>query len=153
MFARERLGGRRMWVAVALVAAMCALPACDDGKKGYVETVLSAKDKAEAAACKAQLRSLGQILIQYAADHSARFPMSLDKLQLLAQQVRCPGTRGAKYVYIPGQPLTSPPTNVLVYEAEPVHGDKCNVLYRDGSVGDLTPAELAQAVARSGGGD
>ena len=143
---QRRLRGGPAGVALALAAALAALPACDSDE-GYIEVTLKAKDRAEQVACQAQLRALGTHLNKYAMMHEAKFPPSLAELKLSAQDLGCPGPRGKAYVYVSGQGMASPPDNVLVYEAEPAHGETCNVLFVDGSVKGLTPTELAGALA------
>jgi len=148
----RRLRGGVVGLSLALAAALAALPACDRDT-GYVEATLKAKDRAEKVVCQTQLRALGMHLSQYAMMHEAKFPPSLAELQLSPDELRCPGRKGQPYVYVPGQGTASPPGNVLVYEAEPVHGETCNVLFVDGSVGELTPAALADALAQAKASD
>jgi len=126
---------------------LCVLSGCgDDGDKGYVETVLSAKDKAEQTACTMQLRGLGMRLTQHAAMHRGEFPPSLKDLDLLAKDTRCPGVKERPYVYVSGKTTQSASGDILVYESEPAHGPNCNVLTVDGTVKEMTPDELSTAL-------
>lgn len=130
---------------VCVLAA--ALAGCgDDDGKGYIETVLSAKDVAERTACKMQLRGLSTRLTQYAAAHRGEFPASLKDLDLLANDTRCPGVKARPYVYVAGKTTQSTPGDILLYEAEPAHGPNCNVLTVDGTVKEMTPDELSAAL-------
>lgn len=58
----------------------------------------------------------------------------------------CDEPNAPQYVYIAGQSPDMPPTNVLLYEPQPVHDGKCSVLFLDGQITMLSPEELKFAV-------
>ena len=135
---------RELFVCVAI--GMCVLPGCDDGKKDYIETVLSVKDKGELVACKQQLSSLASYLNDYAEAHNDEFPPSLGDLDVLSQHITCPGARGRAYGYVKGKNTRSSRDEIVLYEAKPAHGPTCNVLLVGGMVEEMTPEELAAAL-------
>ncbi len=145
-------------LAVLLALAAAGAVGCGDKEEGspqqgYIETVLSAKDRAEMVACQTQLRNLGVTLTSMAAGSGGKFPASLDALvadgTVSAKQAHCPSRKGKRYVYVAGQTTNAPGDNLLLYEDAPVHGGKCNVLYVNGRVEALTPEQLQAALERT----
>ena len=94
------------------------------------------------------LRSIYQSLQLYALENDA-YPSSQEELVRYCGDSRlfhCDEPNAPMYVYIPGQRGDMPPTNVLLYEPEPVHGGQCSVLFLNGQMALLTPEELKLAV-------
>ena len=149
-------------LAIALAAALLLAASCGKEEKppttrpvppsgGYIDSMLSGKDLAEATVCRAQLKGLAGALASYAATHEGKYPPSLAELNLLDRQLHCPSRKGKRYLYVAGQDRMAPAASVLVYEDAPVHEGKCNVLRADGSVAALTPEELRKALAATKG--
>jgi prepilin-type processing-associated H-X9-DG protein len=114
----------------------------------YGTAMIQTSNKAAAISCQANLRAIGQNLEMYAISNSS-FPASQQELMDWSgnsRLFRCPDPNGAEYVYIPGQRPDMPATNVLVYEPEPVHNGRCNVLFLGGQIEMLAPAQLDEAV-------
>ncbi len=159
----RRRGGRgSAGAALALIAGLFLLPACGEKEepkeekqpsRGYFETVLDSRGRAEAVVCQGQLKGLAAALAAHAAANGGRFPPSLEALAekgaVPPKLLRCPSARGKPYAYVAAQNASAPGGNVLVYEEAPVHGGNCNVLYVNGSVGALTAAELKAALAET----
>lgn len=114
----------------------------------YGAAMVRTQDKAIAVSCQMNLRSIGQNLQMYAISNEG-FPASQQELVSFCgnpRLFRCPDPNGGDYIYIPGQRGDMPGTNVLVYEPDPVHNGKCNVLLLNGQTVALTPEELKQAL-------
>ncbi len=114
----------------------------------YATTMIKTQDKAAGLSCQMNLRSIGQNLQMYAISHEG-FPASQQELMSFSgnsRAFRCPDPNGGEYIYIPGQRGDMSSGNVLVYEPEPVHNGRCNVLFLSGQTASLTPDELDQAL-------
>ncbi len=114
----------------------------------YTTAMINTQDKAAGLSCQMNLRSIGQNLQMYAISHEG-FPASQQELMSFSgnsRLFRCPDPNGGEYIYIPGQRADASPGNVLVYESEPVHNGRCNVLFLGGQTAALTPDELNQAL-------
>ena len=62
---------------------------------------------------------------------------------------QCSEPNTPHYSYIPGQTLSSPPDNILLYEPAAAHQGKCMVLRVSGKVEALTPEEVEAAIAQT----
>lgn len=110
----------------------------------YATTMINTKDKSLTLACQINFRSIAQSLQAYAIGNES-FPDSRQELASFCSSsklLRCPDPCGVDYVYIPGARADMPPTTVLVYEPEPMHDGRCNVLFLDGRIEALRPEEL-----------
>ena len=155
---RKRDGGARLAVAAALLAA--ALTGCSskdededrakrDESPGYLQALANAKTLAERQICQARLKAVHTTLQLHLLTKDA-FPASLEELaETGSPATRCPSGRQAAYQYVPGQDSSMPRDNVLAYEAQGVHGGKCNVLRLDGTIVSMTPEELEGALAET----
>jgi len=97
------------------------------------------------------LRTIEQNIQIYAMSND-RFPPSLEALIEWGgstQLFQCPAPEGGKYVYIPGQNRSMPPTNILLYESKPVHDGRCNVLRLGRQIESLSPEQVQKAVAQT----
>ncbi len=119
----------------------------------YSEVLIDTSHKASALKCQMNMRSIYQTLQVYAMENE-KFPSSQQELVSYcgdSRLFRCNEPNAPMYVYIPGQRNDMPPTNVLVYEPEPVHEGKSVVLFLNGQMAMLTPDELRQAIAVTAG--
>jgi hypothetical protein len=115
----------------------------------YTEALINTQDKATVLACQANLRAIWQNIQVYSVTNGS-FPPSAEALVEFSgnsRLFRCPAPDGGPYVYIAGQNADMSPANVLVFEREPVHDGRCNVLQLNGQIELLTPEELKDAVA------
>src|SRR4030066_743114 len=89
----------------------------------YTEGMIKTQNKAITVTCQMNLRTIAQNIQIYAMSNDS-FPSSLEALIEFSgstQLFQCPDPEGGKYVYIPGQNNSMPPTNILLYEPKPVH--------------------------------
>jgi hypothetical protein len=117
----------------------------------YTEGMIKTQNKALTVTCQMNLRTIAQNLQIYAMSNDS-FPPSLQALIEFSgstQLFQCPDPEGGKYIYIPGQNNNMPPTNVLLYEPNPVHDGRCNVLRLGRQIELLSPEEVQQAVAQT----
>lgn len=114
----------------------------------YTTGMIRTSNKASTVACQANFRAIGQNL-QMCAISNGSFPATQKELMDFSgytRLFRCPDPNGSDYVYVPGQTGDMPSTNVVLYETEPVHDGRCNVLFLGGQIALLTPEELRQAL-------
>jgi hypothetical protein len=114
----------------------------------YGNVMVKARYDALTVKCQTNLRAIGQNIQMYAVTNDS-FPPSMQALMEYSESTQlfhCPAPNGGKYVYIPGQSGGMPPTNILVYEPNPVHDGRCNVLRLGGQIELLSPEELKQAM-------
>jgi hypothetical protein len=114
----------------------------------YSEALVDAKYSAITVKCQTNLRAIWQNLQMYVVSNE-KFPPSqaaLEEWSGNSQLFKCPAAEGQKYVYITGQSGDMPPENILVFEPQPAHNGKCNVLRLNGQIELLTPEELKKAV-------
>jgi hypothetical protein len=117
----------------------------------YTEGMVNTQNKAINVSCQMNLRSIGQNIQMYAISNDS-FPPSMEALISWSgstQLFQCPDPKGGKYVYIPGQNNNMPPTNILVYEPNPVHNGRCNVLRLNMQIESLSPEQLQQAIEQT----
>jgi len=117
----------------------------------YTEGMIKTQNKAINIKCQMNMRAIGQNIQIYATSNDS-FPPSLEALIEFSgstQLFQCPDPEGGKYVYIPGQNNSMPPTNILIYEPKPVHDGRCNVLRLNGQIELLNPEQVQQAVAQT----
>jgi len=117
----------------------------------YTESMVKTKYTAVTVKCQMNLRAIGQNIQIYAISNDS-FPPSLEALIEFSgstQLFQCPDPEGGKYIYIPGQNSSMPPTNVLLYESKPVHDGRCCVLRLNRQIELLSPEEVQQAVAQT----
>jgi hypothetical protein len=117
----------------------------------YTEGMIKTQNKAVTVKCQLNMRTIAQNIQIYALSNDS-FPPSLEELIEFSgntQLFQCPDPEGGKYVYIPGQNNSMPPTNILLYEPNPVHNGRCNVLRLNRQIELLSPEEVQQAVAQT----
>ena len=114
----------------------------------YSEVLIDTSHKASALKCQMNMRSIYQSLQLYAMENDTFPPSQQELLDYCGDSrlFRCSEPNAPPYVYIPGQRNDSPPTNVLLYEPEPVHEGQGAVLFLNGQMAMLSPDELKQAV-------
>ena len=117
----------------------------------YTDTMVKTKYTAITVKCQMNMRTIGQNIQMYAISNGS-FPPSLEALiewSGSTQLFQCPDPEGGKYVYIPGQNSSMPPTNILLYEPRPVHDGRCSVLRLGGQIELLSPEQVQTAVAQT----
>ena len=117
----------------------------------YTDGMIKTQNKAITVKCQMNLRTIAQNIQIYAMSNDS-FPPSLQALIEFSgstQLFQCPDPEGGKYVYIPGQNSSMPPTNILLYEPKPVHNGRCNVLRLGRQIELLSPEQVQQAVAQT----
>lgn len=117
----------------------------------YTDTMIKTKYTAITVKCQMNLRTIGQNIQIYALSNGS-FPPSLEALIEFSgstQLFQCPDPEGGKYIYIPGQNNSMPPTNILLYESKPVHDGRCGVLRLNRQIELLSPEQVQQAVAQT----
>ena len=116
--------------------------------KQYSNAMIETSHRASALKCQTNMRTIWQNLQVYAVSNGS-FPASQQELMDLSgnsRLFRCDEPNAPEYVYIPGQAGDMPAANVLLYEPEPVHNGKCNVLYLNGQMELLTAEQLSRAI-------
>ena len=114
----------------------------------YTQGMVTAQNKATTVSCQMNLRTIYQNLQIYGIENN-QFPDSFEDISDWSgdsRLFRCPDPNGVEYIYIPGQRMNSPSSNILVYESEPVHNGSCNVLRVNGAIDLITPEELQIAI-------
>ena len=122
-------------VLLAIIAILAAL---------LLPALMRARQEAEKARCRSNLKAVGLALHMYAADYDERFPESLKQLVDLGylardEALQCPTRKGRApgeidYVYIKGLSLNSRPNEPIVFDRKGNHPDGRNVLFVDGHV-------------------
>ncbi len=119
--------------------------------KEYTTGMVNTRNEAIVIKCQSNLRAIWQVIQAYGLSND-NLPASFDDLVEvtgMTQVFQCPEPNSPKYEYIPGQTLDSPGSNVLLYEPEPVHNGKGNVLRVNGTIELLTPEELQAAIEQT----
>lgn len=117
----------------------------------YSEAIVDTQSNAKTLKCQTNMRAIWQNLQMYVVSES-RFPGSQEALEDWCGNTRlfkCPAGDRQQYIYIPGQRAGMSQLNVLIYEPEPVHDGRCNVLRLGGQIDLLTPEELKAAIAQT----
>ncbi len=115
----------------------------------YSNAMIETKHKALAIKCESNLRAIWQSIQMYGMSNDGLPPTQQaleDYCGYGSRLFHCDDPNAPEYVYIPGQRLDMPPTNVLLYEPIPVHEGKCSVLFLGGQMAMLSPKELKLAV-------
>jgi hypothetical protein len=115
----------------------------------YSTAMIQTSHKASALKCQTNLRAIWQSIQTYAISNESLPPTEealKDYCGYGSRLFHCDEPNAPQYVYIPGQSLDMPPTNVLLYEPVPVHDGKCSVLFLGGQMAMLSPEELKLAV-------
>jgi len=152
---RHKYGGRIIDVmAIAIVLGLLGMAiwwvikTMGQAGQQYADVMVNTTNKATDLACQGNLQAIFKNLQIYAISND-RFPESQEELIEsggYSRVLKCPDPNGSQYVYIPGQDGGMSASNVLVYESEPVHNGRCNVLCLGGQIEPLTPDQLKQAV-------
>jgi len=114
----------------------------------YTTAMINTSNKASALKCQMNMRSIYQS-IQVFAMSDGEFPATQERLIETcgsSRIFRCDEPNAPPFVYIPDQRPDMPPSNVLVYEPEPVHEGHSAVLFLGGQIAMLTPEELQPAL-------
>jgi hypothetical protein len=122
-------------VAGAAVGAGVALPA-----------MAKSRDQARNMVVMANLRQIGLGLHMYADDHQGEWPADLEQAksnfgsaQILESPRKPKDFAGPSYIYVRGQPKTTDPHNVMVYENPEYCTDRIDVLFADDHVESMKP--------------
>jgi prepilin-type processing-associated H-X9-DG protein len=129
-------------VAGAAVGAGILMPA-----------LAKAREQARSAASMSNLKQIGLGLIMYADDHQGTWPADLEQAKsywpnarILESPRKPKDFAGPSYIYLPGQPKTPDPRNVVVYENPGYCTDRINVLFADGHVQAMKPEAFQSAL-------
>jgi hypothetical protein len=120
-----------------------------DAGQQYSTAMVQTSHRASALKCQNNLRTIAQSIQMYAIGNESLPPTQqalMDYCGYGSRLFHCDEPNAPQYVYIAGQSLDMPPTNVLLYEPQPVHDSKCSVLFLDGQIAMLSPEELKFAV-------
>ena len=105
-----------------------------------------ARDRARDVAGMSNLKQIGLGLMMYAEDHQGDWPANLEQAKSyfgssgILESLRKPKDfEGPSYVYVGGQPKTTDPRNIVVYENPEFCTDRINVLFLDGHVEAMDP--------------
>lgn len=133
------------------LAVLWVIKSVGEAGQQYTDSMIKTQNKAITVKCQLNLRTIGQNIQMYAMSNDS-YPPSLQALIEFSgttQLFQCPDPEGGKYVYIPGQNSSMPPTNILLYEPKPVHDGRCNVLRLGRQIELLSPEQVQQAVAQT----
>jgi hypothetical protein len=152
---RRRRGGAIIDIVFAIVffglLAFCILWIIKTfGQAGeqYSKAMVKASKDASVLRCELNMRSIYQCVQAYATENDS-LPSSREELVRVCEDsrlLRCDEPNGLPYVYIAGQRLNMPESNVLVYEPVAVHEGRSVVLYLSGRIDTLDPEALKRAV-------
>ena len=118
--------------------------------------MMRAMAQARSVQCMSNLKQIGLGLRMAAAKSNGRTPETLsavvDAGYLTAEVLRCPlcdGSRLCDYVYVPYDEGTAPPMRMVVCDIDghAALGSKRNVLFADGHVEALSPADFEKRLA------
>jgi hypothetical protein len=138
-----------MFFGLLAFGIMWIMKTAGEAGQEYTTSLMNTKMRASDVTCQANLRSIGQCLLTYAASNES-FPASQQELVNLCGSPRlfhCPDPNGGAYTSIPGMRGDMPDTSVVVYESEPAHHGRCHALLLGGQIVALTPDELQAALA------
>lgn len=114
----------------------------------YNKALVQATENASVLKCQLNMRSIWQCVQSYVSENE-ELPTSREQLVRFcgdARLFKCDEPNGQPYVYVAGQRLTMPESNVLVYEPAAVHQGRAVVLFLSGRVAALDPNAVQQAV-------
>jgi len=121
-------------VAGGAVGAGVAMPA-----------LAKAREQARTTVAMSNLKQIGLALHMYAQDNNDKFPSNLEQAKkyygdakILESPRKPKDFEGPSYIYIPDQPQTADPQNVLAYENPEFGQEKVLVLFLDGHVQAMT---------------
>ncbi len=133
------------------IGVMSLMKQAGETTQEYAEGMVNTANKASSIACTTNMGQIFQILQMYSMTED-KLPESYDDLVSevgMTQIFHCSESNAPNYTYIPGQTLSSPADNILLYESVPVHSGKCNVLRVSGRIEMLTPEELQAALEQT----
>ncbi|MCJ7544287.1 MAG: hypothetical protein MUP47_06935 [Phycisphaerae bacterium] len=131
-----------------MIGAYFVIKGLAKGGQEYGQALHGAQERGSEVGCTLQLTNVYRSLQIAAMSADGKFPASLGELYSPGE-LHCPSREGPAYVYVPGQDLSMPGSNVLVYEAAPAHDGKCSVLRLNGRVELLTPEALQAELDRT----
>ena len=154
VFLSKRTGGTITNILIAGIiivligiGVMSLMKQAGETTQEYAQGMVNTANKASAIVCSSNLGQIYQFL-QMSSMTDDKLPESYDELvnQVgMTQIFHCSEPNAPNYTYIPGQTLSSPPENILLYESIPVHSGRCNVLRVSGKIEMLSPEELQAA--------
>ncbi len=133
------------------IGVMSLMKQAGETTQEYAEGMVNTTNKASSIACTMNMSQIFQVLQMYSMTED-KLPESYDDLVSevgMTQVFHCSEPNAPNYTYIPGQTLSSPSDNILLYESVPVHSGRCNVLRVSGRVEMLTPEELQAAIEQT----
>ena len=115
--------------------------------------VAKAREQARSVTSMSNLKQIGLGLIMYADDHEGTWPADLEQAKsywpnarVLESPRKPKDFAGPSYIYLPGQPKTPDPRNVVAYENPGYCTDRINVVFADGHVEAMKPEAFRSAV-------
>lgn len=138
-------------IGLVLGGVMWVMKTAGEAGQEYERGMVNAENKATVLVCTSNMGQIYKILQMYAMTED-ELPDSYDALVSEVGDSRvfhCPEPNSPNYEYIPGQTLSSPPDNILLYEPAAVHNGMCNVLRVSGKVELLSPEELQAAIEQT----
>lgn len=115
----------------------------------YSTAMIQTSHKASAIKCQNNLRTIWQSVQMYAISDEGLPPTQealVEHCGYGSRLFHCDEPNAPEYVYIAGQNLDMPATNVLLYEPIPVHDGQCSVLFVGGQIAMLSAEDLKLAV-------
>jgi hypothetical protein len=114
----------------------------------YNKALVQATENASVLKCQMNMRSIWQCVQSYIAENDNLPPSQEELVRVCGDSriFRCDDPNGKPYVYIAGQQLTMPESNLLVYEPVAVHQGRAVAIFRSGRIDLLDPNALKQAV-------
>lgn len=160
----QRVGGRGLAIAgITIGGASVAISACMFAI--LVPSMSAAREAANREKCQANLRQIGQALIQYANANRGNYPVAMSVLQntqgLSADTLCCPSIDASRasgkptYLYVGKGMTTGASADAVVAYEPPAHHDDdgCNFLYADGHVSFENKAAANAIIAEIGDGN
>jgi hypothetical protein len=133
------------------IGVMSLMKQAGETTQEYAQGMVNTTNKASSIACTSNMGQIFQIMQMFSMTED-KLPESYDDLVSevgMTQIFHCSEPNAPNYTYIPGQTLSSPADNILLYESVPVHSGKCNVLRISGKVEMLSPEELQAAIEQT----
>jgi hypothetical protein len=133
------------------IGVMSLMKQAGETTQEYAQGMVNTTNKASSIACTSNMSQIFQVLQMYSMTED-KLPESYEDLVSevgMTQIFHCSEPNAPNYTYIPGQTLSSPADNILLYESVPVHSGKCNVLRVSGRIEMLSPEELQAAIEQT----
>jgi len=119
--------------------------------------ITRAREQARRMQAMSNLRQIGLAAYAYAEKHNGKLPESLEALaaekaidpKFLASPRKPKTFQEPSYLFVTGQTTKSPSENILAYENPAFSGEGLNVLFVDGHVEWMKPAQFKKALSET----